>query len=364
MKKVLVITTSTGQGHNQAASTLCDFFEQEGFRATKIDFLSINSVILNKAVVNGYELGASVFPHIYGIVYKITNIPFINKSLTYPFLNAGKRVWEVIENEKPDIIVSTHPLGINMLHRFKKQGLAIPCISTVTDFKAHYTYISPLMDAYVTGSEHTKNSLISKGINPSVIYPTGIPINDIFFEKQNSIEMKHTNPFNILLMGGSMGLNKISAVLDELLLNEHNLNITVICGNNKKLLNSLKEKSLTGFKNKNVKLLGFTNDIPNLMNMSHLIISKPGGLTVTEAIAKNIPILIPFAIPGQEKENSEFLSQNGYAISVDLLSNINKEVDKLIQDPNILEKMRKNLSTISSTYDNRKIVEIAKELLK
>lgn len=362
MKKVIILTTSTGQGHNQAASTLCDFFKEEGFTAKKIDFLAIKSAVLNKTIVNGYELGASVFPTIYGIVYKISNFSFINRLLRFIFFNAEAKLFDVIKNEKPDLIVSTHPLGINMLHRFKEQGMNIPFISTVTDFKAHYTYISTLTDAYVTGSEYTKKSLIDKGINPNIIYPSGIPIKDVFFEKEivSSVE---NDAFNILLMGGSMGLSKISKVLDKLLLNKHTLNITVICGNNKQLLSSLKEKSLSGFKGKNVTLLGFTSDIPTLMDNSDLIISKPGGLTVTESIAKNLPILTPFAIPGQEKENTNFLSENGYAVYVSSLSKLNREVDRLIENPEILASIKENLSNLSHTYNNRKIVEIAKELL-
>ncbi|MGL4774449.1 MAG: MGDG synthase family glycosyltransferase [Clostridium sp.] len=363
MKKVIILTTSTGQGHNQAASTLCEVFEHEGFKAIKSDFLAINSVVLNKTVVKGYELGASIFPHFYGCFYKLTNLPLINSLLKIPFKNAEKRLWDFINKEKPDIIISTHPLGVNMLHRFKCNGLKTPCISIVTDFKAHYTYISPLINAYITGSEYTKNSLIEKGISSNVIYPAGIPIKEIFFKKTPSTSQLNNNYFNILLMGGSMGLNKISKVLDQLLVNKNNLNITVICGNNLHLKSSLSEKNYDAYANIKVEILGFTKNIPELMDKSDVIISKPGGLTVSESIAKNLPIIIPFAIPGQEKENTEFLCNNGYAINVPKLKNLNNIINNLISNPNELTKMRKNLVDLSSTYNINKIVEITKELI-
>ncbi|MGL5152570.1 MAG: MGDG synthase family glycosyltransferase [Clostridium sp.] len=361
MKKVLILTTSTGQGHNQAATTLCNVFELEGFKAIKSDFLAINSVVLNKTVVKGYELGASIFPHCYGVFYKLTNFSFINSLLRFPFKNAEKRLYNLIEVERPDIIISTHPLGINMLHRFKERGLSIPCISIVTDFKAHFTYISPLIDAYITGSEFTKQSLVDKGINPNKIYPYGIPIKDIFFE--SGAKTSTSKNFNILLMGGSMGLDKISKVLDKLLLNSNSLSIKVICGNNQSLKESLESKNFSTFENKHVDILGFTTDIPNLMDNSDVIISKPGGLTVTEAIAKNLPIIIPFAIPGQEKENTDFLCNNNYAIHVKSLSSLNNIIDDLIKNPDRLKIIKNNLSNLSSTYDINKIVEITKKLI-
>ena len=118
------------------------------------------------------------------------------------------------------------------------------------------------------------------------------------------------------------------------------------------------------FPNKKLHILGFSNDIASFMEYSDVIISKPGGLTVTESIAKNLPLIIPFAIPGQEKENTEFLSKEGYAICVDDIKEINTIIDSLIENPEKLNSMRDKLKSLASTYSVLSIVELADKFLK
>ena len=163
-------------------------------------------------------------------------------------------------------------------------------------------------------------------------------------------------------MSGSMGLKNISYVLKELLNNSNKLRITVVCGKNDKLKDSLLKEYNHSIKNKKLHILGFSRDIDCLMEYSDLIISKPGGLTVTEAINKHLPMLIPFAIPGQETQNVEFLTSNGYAINIDNLLEINLIIDNLISNPKELEKMKFNLSKLSSLYSKENIVSLANSL--
>ena len=243
--------------------------------------------------------------------------------------------------------------------------MKIPFISVVTDFKAHYTYVHPSVDAYITGSQFTKDSLIKHGIDSSKIFPYGIPIRESFFERNETIpEIKDDEYFNLLLMSGSMGLKNISYVLDELLNNKHKLRITVVCGKNKKLKCSLLKKSQHTYIDKKLHILGFSNDIASFMEYSDLIISKPGGLTVSEAIAKNLPLIIPFAIPGQEMENTEFLTSNGYAYYINNVKEINNLIDMLIDNPKYLIDAKKNLKELASTYTIKAIVDLANNLIE
>lgn len=364
MKKVLILTTSTGEGHNQAANSLLDTFSQENFECIRHDFLGSNSKLLNSAIVKGYEISASKFPKIYGSFYYATDSIFLNKILRLIFNNNSKKLHKLINLTKPDLIIGTHPLTVNIISKLKGKGMNIPFISVVTDFKAHYSYVNPLVDAYITGSNYTKNSLIERGIDKDKIYALGIPIKESFFLKDENIpHFKDDDYFNLLLMSGSMGLNNIYYVLNELLNNKNKLRITVVCGNNKALKNQITKKCSDNYPNKKLHILGFSKDIPYLMEYSDLLISKPGGLTVTEAIAKNLPLLIPFAIPGQEMENTEFLSSSGYAFHIDNLKDINKTIDYLIAHPETLDLIKDKLKTLSSTYSIKKIVDIGNNLI-
>ena len=138
----------------------------------------------------------------------------------------------------------------------------------------------------------------------------------------------------------------------------------MVCGKNNHLKNMLtKYCNDNQFENKKLHILGFTKDISYLMDYCDVIISKPGGLTVTESIVKNIPLIIPFAIPGQENENIDFLTSEGYSIYVKDLNKINETVNYLIKNPDELSKMKLNLKLLSSTYSLTKIVDIANNLV-
>lgn len=365
MKKVLILTASTGEGHNQAANSIAETLSFNNFKCIKYEFLRSRSNFLNKLIVKGYEILAFKFPKFYGFFYKFTDSSKTNLILKPIFKFTSLRVKKVIDGFDADIIIGTHPMTVNVITMLKKNGLKTPFISIVTDFKAHYTYINPLVDAYITGSNYTKNSLIDKGISPSKIYPIGIPVKSSFYlTDETIIYLKDNEYLSVLLMGGSMGLSDISFVLKKLLNNKNKLRITVVCGNNKKLEKTLTHNcSKTSFINKKIHILGYTNDIPQLMEYSDCLITKPGGLTISEAIVKNIPIIIPFAIPGQETENTDFLVKNNYAYYIKDLNDINKLIDEFVANKNILNTMKNNLSKLSSTYSPYKLLDIVNDLL-
>ena len=193
-----------------------------------------------------------------------------------------------------------------------------------------------------------------------------VPIKKKFYtEVTNADKLKDKEYFNMLLMSGSLGLNTIFLVLKQLLKNKNKLRITVVCGKNahlkKHLTNYCKSHN---FDNKKIHILGFTEDISYIMDYCDVIISKPGGLTVTESIVKNIPLIIPFAIPGQEQENIDFLTSEGYSISVKNLNELNDIIDKLIANPEIIKNLKNKLKTLSSSYSLNKIIDITDNLIQ
>ncbi|MEQ8155243.1 MAG: glycosyltransferase [Clostridiaceae bacterium] len=364
MKKVLILTTSTGQGHNQAANSLKEVFEKHDWEVIKYDFLKSNSNFLNAAIVGGYEFLASKIPWIYGWFYKITDKKITNSFLNIVFFIMQRKFLHYLKEIKPDIIIGTHPMSVNLTTSLKKRKkINIPFISIITDFKVHYAYVNKYTDAYITGSDYTKDHLISKGIPGDIIYNYGIPVRPVFFENDPDVcASRNDEYFNVLLMGGSMGLNNISDVLRELIKNTHKLRITVVCGNNESLNAKLTIEYSAKIAAKKLHILGFTKDVSAIMDYCDVIISKPGGLTVTEAIAKKIPIIVPFAIPGQEYENVEFLTQMHCAKYVDHIEDINYVLNQLISDPLEINKMKENLGKLRENYSTEKIYELSERL--
>ncbi|WP_300385510.1 glycosyltransferase [Clostridium sp.] len=363
MKKILILTTSTGEGHNQAANSISIKFEESGYKVIKHDFLKNNSKLLTKIFINGYELSASTFPKIYGYFYKLTNTAIVNILIHKVFYFIRKKLFKIVSKEKPDIILVTHPFAVTLAVSIK-ESFNIPSLVIVTDFKAHGTYINNNIDGYIVASDDTKANLNSRGIDLNKIHTFGIPVKDEFFINRVENLLNPDGYFNILLMSGSMGLRNISYVLKELLNNKNKLRITIVCGKNETLKQDLTKRYNQRIKDKKVHILGFSNDIDVLMEYSDLIISKPGGLTATEAIAKHLPLLIPFAIPGQEYENIEVLTSNGYALYLDNFLELNSIIDRFIDNPQELNKIKDNMINLSNLYSKEKIVNLADKLLE
>ncbi len=365
MKKVLILTASTGDGHNLAAQSLVETFTGNNFNAVKFDFIKESGQLLNAFVVDGYRLLAFNMPKFYGKVYKVSDNHSFNSMIPSIVINKIEDgILGAINDNKPDIIVSTHAFAVSIVSKLKKENIIdVPFVSIVTDFKAHYAYIDDMVDAYITGSEYTCHSMINRNVPRSKVFPFGIPIRKDFLINRECENKFSDEYFNVLLMGGGMGLKFITPVLKRLIENEHKLKIVVICGNNKDLKESLDKKFSKEFNNKYIRVLGYTRNIPEFMDEADVIITKPGGLTVSEAIAKRLPMLLPYAIPGQEQENMDFLVNIGGAIDVSKMDNINDILDDLIEHPETLNRMRSNLSNIFQHYSVESIVELSDRLI-
>ncbi|SHJ47109.1 MGDG synthase family glycosyltransferase [Paramaledivibacter caminithermalis] len=365
MRKVMILTASTGGGHNQAANSLEAIYKAHGNEVVIVDFLKVTGKAVEKLVIGGYSIICSNMPYIYKGLYKYYN----NKELDSGISNYGlkifeKKIYKKIIKESPVLIVGTHAFIVEIICKLKKkENLSIPFISVITDFKAHRFHMNSCVDAYLTANEYTKLDMIKRGVREEKIYAHGIPIKKEFLKKNNNQEQKANKAFTILLMGGSNGSKRIETVLKELINCKNAIRVIVVCGINKVLMNSIKSKYPARIGNKEIILYGFTNEIPKLMKESNLIISKPGGLTVSEAIVSNIPMLIPYMIPGQEEENAAFLVESGGAKIINNMNSLKKEVDYLIDRPYVLNTMKLNMQKLSTNYTLDNIVKISDRLI-
>jgi processive 1,2-diacylglycerol beta-glucosyltransferase len=164
-------------------------------------------------------------------------------------------------------------------------------------------------------------------------------------------------------MGGSMGVNSIKKAYKNLLNIPYPLKIIIVCGNNEALKKSLEEKYKKENNTKEVQILGFTNQIPQLMEIADVIITKPGGLTVTEALAKNIPMIIPYFIPGQEEENASVLLSAGAAFKVDSVKELNELVSGLVINPHELNEVKTNMKIIAKDHSLDNAVKLCSDLI-
>lgn len=360
----LIFTASTGGGHNQAAQSLKQQMEADGYHVHVMDVFRENSKFLEVLIEDGYNIISNYVPHLYGSIYKITGNDFSNKHLRKFFLLVlRKKLIEVFKTYNPSVVIATHPIFVNLIAQLKDEGYTdAVCVTVVTDLGVHPFYFHESIDAYITAMECTKNQLIRFGIDEHKIHTFGIPVKHVFYkEKPKPKMMDHT--FTILLMGGSLGSKKMYGTLKALVKIDQKVVIHAVCGNDQQVYKAI----LNDFKhlpeNITLHVHGFVNNVHELMDQADVLISKPGGLTLTEAIHKHLPLIIPFYILGQEEENMEILEAEGLGVHIEDIDTLDSKVKTYMKDPDLLKRIEMKMQHISTQYSISKISELCSDLI-
>lgn len=261
MKKVMILTASTGEGHNAAAKSLKDKYEEKGYVTYKVDFLKESSSVMNTLVADGYRVIAQNFPNVYGIMYETADRKNFNKLTRGGYYTIERRIIRKLDEIKPDIVIATHPFAVGLIDHLKRKNKAdFRFMQVVTDFKAHYSYVSTNVDAYITGSEYTKKTLVDRNIPEEKIYPYGIPVKKEFQEHSDPKYIKPDTKkrFHVLVMGGSMGSKDILKVVKRLVIESEHYYLDVVCGRNKLLLDTLTKMYGQAVQDGRMTIHGFT----------------------------------------------------------------------------------------------------------
>jgi len=363
MHKIIILSASTGGGHNQAAISLAGYFKAHEAEVKIIDFLEVKGKILERVLVGSYSLMYSNLPNVYSRLYSITNNRFSFNISSFFVKAFESEILKIFIEENPQLIIATHPLIVDTICKLKdKRQISAPFISVITDFKAHRLYLNASVDAYITASEYTRKDLIQKGINRDKIYSYGLPLKQDFLSKTRY--KRKNKEFTVLVMGGSNGHSTIEDVLKHILSCRNPLKVIIICGTDKKIFSKLKNSYPGITCNKKINILGYTDKVAALMDEADLLISKPGGLTVSEAISKNLPMFIPFMLPGQEQENAAFLVESGCAKVVGNIDTLHYEIDSLIENPDLLMNMKQKMSELYPGYSCEDIITLGAKLIE
>ena len=251
---------------------------------------------------------------------------------------------KLFDKFNPDLVVCTQAFPCGMVADFKKTyGVNLPLVAVLTDYIPHSYWVYDAVDYYITPSEEVSVRLERKGVPASKIKPYGIPFDHKFNQKLNDLDIfcklkLDPDKPTILIMGGGQGLGPIKTIIKSLEKSEHNIQELIIAGTNKKLFRSLKRK-IKHYK-KDIRLFGFIQNIHELMHISDVIISKPGGVTTAEVLSMGLPMVIVKPIPGQEINNTNFLTQKQAAIKVDDPKEVYRVIDDLLKNKLKLERLR------------------------
>ena len=369
-KRVLLLYISVNSGHQKAALAI-----EKALRLLDPDteILAVNAFNytnpLVEKVINWTYLGViKNRPEVWEYLYdnpKVFRSLGSLRDLIHKF-NSGK-LKTLLDEFKPDVIACTQAFPCGMIADYKTSfGLDVPLIGVLTDCYPHSYWFFDSVNYYIVNSETATKRLVEHGIPAEKIKAYGIPIEPKFSEKVDAEAVGKKLGLDpglptVLIMGGNQGLGPIAELVNELNKVSSQFQLIVVAGSNKRLFEWLdKRKRSLRFK---AVVYGYTTEVYELMSVSSLIVTKPGGLTISESLSKELPIIILNPIPGQEAKNTEYLISEGVAVKADSAADAALLTEMLLGNRSKLEQMRGNASRIakprSSTDIARLILECA-----
>jgi processive 1,2-diacylglycerol beta-glucosyltransferase len=370
--KVLFLSNTAGQGHRSTADAVMNMLLEMGAECRILDSYAYINPVLYQAIAQGYLLATSITPTAYGGFYRLYEKRDKNDS-KYSFINVASSIMAIklkkfFKTEfNPDVIVCTHIFSAQIVNIMKANGqLDAVTIGIITDYTIHpFWQDASSIDYFVTASELLTRQAVKKGISEDKLLPLGIPINPKFSSKIDKLEARRTlgidpDKFTILLMSGSMGHGNITKVLTNIDNLENDFQVLIVCGNNlhaKRKIEKLKTK-------KKVYSYGYVNNVELMMDAADCIVTKPGGLTSSEALAKNLPIVMINPIPGQEDRNVEFMLNNGLALNVTKTFPVDEAFYQLLIYPEKLKNMTANIKLVGKPNATRDLCNFIMQLKK
>jgi processive 1,2-diacylglycerol beta-glucosyltransferase len=364
--KILILYTDAGHGHRKVAEAILE--EIEARKSTKVsadiyDSLAFTNKSFRYFYPRLYYQVVKSTPWLWGFFFHLTNNHFVY-SLIRPlrtFWNSlnSKKLEEFIQDQNYDYVLLTHFFPAEVSARLKaNRKISAKILTVVTDTIPHHVWINHKTDQYWVMSEESRHTLLKLGINDSSIQVKGIPVSARFTKNQDKTECRNQlgverDRFTILFSSGSFGLGPTQEILTSLESLKHPIQALVVCGTNKELF-----KTLSNQKHKfPVAILGFVDNMPQLMGASDIIIAKPGGATMCEALGSQLPMLITEGIPGQEDGNERLLLDSGAARKLTSVSEASIIIHDLVSSPDQLKQMKQKINSIAKKNAARDLVD-------
>ena len=368
MKKVLIFYASYGGGHLSAANSIKQCIEDNypNYETKLVDCMLYVNKHINRVTTTAYKEMAKKFPWAWGEVYNHAQKGPIAKISSTANKLLAKKLLVLMNEYNPDIVISTHPFSSQMISYLKKKKLVNCKLSTImTDFSPHDQWLvgKDYVDAFFVSNNKLRDYLISFGIPQNKVYATGIPLSNRFLmhydkaEIKKSFDLEYNKKIILFFGGGEFGLGeeKTVKILSSFIEHAEKYQIIAIAGKNEKMKEEF-EKLVTLKQAENkVKVLSYTTQVPELMSIADLVVTKPGGLTTTESLASGLPIIAINPIPGQEEENAQFLEDSGVAIWIRKHDNFDIIIKEILSDKDKLHQMKVNTKLIAKRNSTKDI---------
>ena len=344
-RRFLLMHITTSSGHHRASSAIEQTIKRLDPSAviTSVDALQYTSPIVRWAISRSYVSLIRHQPDVWEYLY---DNPAVHQRVqhlrTLLHRYHATKLERLLKTVRPDAIACTQAYPCGVVADFKRHyKLRLPLVGVLTDYAPHLYWFHDTVDTYVVPSEQVKQRFVTRGVKPEQVKVLGIPIDPRFLEpvdreaaaRQFGVDL--AKPI-ILIMGGGGGFGQLRDILLSLDILPHPCQLIVVAGTNRSLVAWTQNQRFRH----HIIPLGYTQDMPKLMTIATLLVSKPGGLTTSEALAKHLPIVIVNPIPGQEAYNARYLLSQGAAIQASP-ETVRQTVRDLLDNPERLEMLRR-----------------------
>lgn len=367
---VLIFSASYGAGHYQVSNALATAIKQQrpDWNVEICDFLNYINPFFKQTLLFGYHQVIKHFSTGYKWFYEATrHLPPDSRWQRMLNWMGGQKLLRAIYDRSPSVIVCTFPYPSGVFSYLKSRGyINTPLVTVITDVAFHSQWIHPYVDAYILAANVVAKYLKRKGIPSSRLYVTGLPLRQEFMAPccDPSIWERYDlkrDVFTLLMMGGGCGLlSDTEYICESLSKLDLPMQAVVITGTNYALARRLKDISQRS--KIPLRVLGYVDNIAELMEISDLLLTKAGGVTVFEALAKRLPMLIYKPLPGHERSNARFLLRYKVAIQADDAEEVIKTIIDCVNDPSVLKNMAQAMEPISKPFAAREAANIIVQL--
>ena len=374
MKKVLVLYAKYGGGHLSAANAITTYIEDHYLGKCDVkcvDLMEVVSPFLNKTTTEAYKQMAKHAPKMWKSIYYGAR-----KGVWAHISNAAnefmaKRLLKLYKEFSPDVVISAHPFGTQMTSYLKEQGKVNCTLATVlTDFAPHEQWLvgHEYCEYFFVSNDKMRQDMIDNyGVPAEKVFTTGVPLANTFSypfyddETRAKYHLKADKKLILFFGGGEFGLGqkRTIQILESLTKHLDEYQIIAISGRNKKMNKRFTELA-ERVNNPDLHVMKYCTDVPDIMHISTLVVTKPGGLTSSESLASHLPIIITNPIPGQEEENAEFLDNSGAAVWLKNDDDIDAVIDSILSDSEKLQEMKEKSVLIAKPNST---MDICKKIL-
>lgn len=366
MARVLLLTASYGSGHNAAARCLADAFARARAEVHVVDhFRELVSPLFERLSRALYMAVLHRAPALWGAAYAIGDRMPTESPLVFGVTRLGAaRLARLVDRLAPDVVVSVHATPAAAMSALAESGRRLPPHTTVvTDFVAHSQWIARRVDRYCVAAEEVGHEFVARGIPRERIAVTGVPVRAEFEtpldpgKARQALGLSERAPVVLAMAGSFASVGRLPDVARVLAAARRPLQGLLVAGHDAGLRDRL--AALTA--GTSVRTLGYVDDPRPLMTAADLLVTKAGGMTLAEALAVGVPMLLYGSLPGQERRNERFASRAGVALVARDRADLARALNDALGDPDLLEHLRGHIARVGRPDAARRVADIVLE---